>query len=305
MKKKPNKFIAAIFLLFLIVFLEAAPARADYWGASMMSAQYQITVNKMLDQIEKTMIANAKMMAIRLVQSRLMSLFSSGGNGGPKVIGDWRQFIYGTAMTYSTQATNDFFRGMQSGVPSPLISRVITPAQKAVTASTTPMKPDLQNYVREGRADMVFQKGWAQNPWAAWRQSFMPQNDMGSLYAQGLAVQQNAYNTQAEVKKAEGVAGAGYEGTKKTTSSGGSGGTSSEQITMPGSSAKDMVTKIQSMPIDMVSMAKSVPEIAASMITSMLTQMMNKGFAMANTQINKAMSGNTGGIQSMIQGGKK
>ncbi len=313
MKIASKKFVVVLLILTLFTATLPAPAHADIWGESIYGAMFlKQTLEEMYNKIQQTLVANLRMMAMRLIQTRLMSIFGgAGGAGGPKVIGDWRQFIYGAATTYSMKATNDFFRGMQSGIPSPLASRIITPAQRAVNNVTNidayqNIKPDLQNYVREGRADMIFRQGWAQNPQAAWIMADAPQNNMASMYLMGKQLKDTKAAQEAEVKKAEGVAGAGYEGTKKTTSSGGTNGGSSEQITMPGSSAKDMVTKVQSMPIDAISMARTIPDVVASMVTSMLTQMLNKGFNMATMKINQAANSVAiPNIQSQIQKGIK
>lgn len=305
MKIASKKFIIALLLLAMFTATLPAPAHAEIWGESIYGAMYlKQTLEEMYNKIQQTIVANLRMMAIKLIMSRLNSIFGGkAGAGGPKVIGDWRQFIYGAATTYSMRATNDFFRGMQSGIPSPLANRIIIPAQRAVMANPYSMQPDLQNYVREGRADMIFRQGWAPNQWAAWRQSFMPQNDMGMIALRGQALKQESFQQEAEVKKAEGVAGAGFEGTKK---GGTPGNPDSGQITMSGSAAKDMLVKAQSMPIDMISMARSIPDIAVGMVTTMLTQMLNQGFNMATMKINQAANSVAiPSIQSQIQGGRK
>jgi hypothetical protein len=303
MGNKTKKILVAILLLTLFTATLPAPAHAEIWGESIYGAMYlKQTLEEMYNKIQQTIVANLRMMAMRVIQTKLMSIFGgAGGAGGPKVIGDWRQFIYGAAMTYSMQATNDFFRGMQSGLPSPMVRRIVMPAQRSVMANPYSIQPDLQNYVREGRAEMIFRQGWAPNQWAAWRQSFMPQNDAGMIALQGQALKQASFDQQAEVKKAEGVAGAGFEGTKKGATP---GKPDSGQITMSGSAAKDMAVKVQSMPIDMISMARSIPDVVSSMVTTMLTQMLNQGFNMANMKINQVANQiAVPNIQSQIQKG--
>jgi len=310
MKIASKKLIVAILLLAMFTATLPAPVHAEIWGESIYGAMYlKQTLETMYNQVQQTIVANLRMMAIRLIQTRLMSIFGgAGGAGGPRVIGDWRQFIYGAATTYSMQATNDFFRGMQSGIPSPLANRIIIPAQRAVNNVTNidaykNIRPDLQNYVREGRADKIFTPGWSQNPQAAWIMADAPQNSMANMYLMGKQLKDTKAAQEAEVKKAEGVAGAGFEGTKK---GGTPGNPDSGQITMSGSAAKDMAVKVQSMPIDMISMARSIPDVVSGMVTTMLTQMLNQGFNMATMKINQAANSiAVPNIQSQIQSGRK
>jgi hypothetical protein len=119
MVNKTKKILVVILLLTFFTTTLPAPAHAEIWGESIYGAMYlKQTLEEMYNKIQQTIVANLRMMAIRVIQTKLMSIFGgAGGAGGPKVIGDFRQFIYGAAMTYSMQATNDFFRGMQSGLP--------------------------------------------------------------------------------------------------------------------------------------------------------------------------------------------
>src|SRR4030042_2498861 len=117
------KKILLIFLLVSFLNMAFAPsARADTWGANMMSTIYQITVEKIQKQIYETILANLRIVAIRIVQGRLMTLLTGSPGGSSMgtsglIISDWRQFIYGSAQKYSTQITNNFFQNISSGTP--------------------------------------------------------------------------------------------------------------------------------------------------------------------------------------------
>lgn len=293
MKNETKKLIAMILLASFFFLLLPKPTYAIVgWGEAIEAALLKESLEEIYKKIQDTIVATLKTAAIRMIMSQLNSILGSGKPGvGP--IGDWRQFIYGSANQYSMQVTNDFFRSMSSGTPSALGQRIVMPAQNAVIYNSNPslystIKPDLQNYVSEGRADLIFQPGYAQNPWVAWNQAAAPQNSMADIYLRGLATQQTAYNQQAGAKTAEGIAGAGFQsktsGGNKTTGEGG-------QISLPGSAQKDLIMKAQTMSFDRVSMAQTIPDVVAAMVTQVITQMLNQGLRVVTTQINQQLRG--------------
>jgi hypothetical protein len=308
MKKKHLKIIAAVLLVSMLAITLPRPARADYWGANQGAAILSRMMEEAYLKIKESIVSSLKMAAIRVIQSRLSSLL--GGSSGSSdmglsgmIIGDWRQFIYGTANNYSTKITNNFFTNMESGVSSTLKSRIITPA-KNIVESSIDIKPDLDSYIKEGRADKTFDRGYTSTPWKVWGKALEPQNDLTSITLRASATKQAAFEMEAEKQKVAGQAGGGVasketksSGKTVTTSSGGkvtvppgSDYTGAQQIVTPGSVIKDMIGEIQSMPTKMIAMARSIPEIAASMVTSMLTQMINQGISMATSKIQSATS---------------
>ena len=236
------KKISTLFLLLAFLSIALAPsARADFWGSSMMATEFQITTEKMLKSIEDTLVANLKIAAIRIINGRLQTLLTGSAGqygGGSAVISDWRSFIYGSAQKYALAATSSFFTEIRSGIPSTLANRVISPAEKAVAEGIWSTPPDLHNYVSNGDATRIF-SGGTSNPWAAWRMAAMPQNDLGFIYLRAAGVKQTAYAKQAELQKAQAVAGQGYKSvdtsktTEKTTSSG-------SKVTVPAGSDHGM-----------------------------------------------------------------
>jgi len=290
-----KKYIAAILLISLLCWAAPKPTRADTWGANMMAAIWKQTMEEMYLKIKEMIIATLKMQAIRIVQARMMSLLGSAGGGfgmggGGLVISDWRQFIYGSAGQYSTQVTNDFFQNMRSSTPQPLTQRIIEPAEKAVQTDIFAIKPDLQNYVQEGRADKIFTPGYASNPWEAWRRAAMPQNDLAFMYFRGIALQSESFRQKEEEQKFKGTAGQGYKSVtassgKQVTVPPGSDYKGAEKIVTPGSTIKDLVSKVLGMPIDMVALSRSIPEIVAAMVTQMLTNMINQGLVNISSRL--------------------
>ncbi|OGI25616.1 MAG: hypothetical protein A3J76_06090 [Candidatus Moranbacteria bacterium RBG_13_45_13] len=319
---KTKKTIASFLLIVFLTISWAPSARAEYWGTNMMSTIYQLTVEKIQKQIYETILANLRIVAIRIIQGRLMTLLTGSPGGGGMgtsgmIISDWRQFIYGSAQKYSTQVTNDFFRNIRSGTPSALQQNVINPAERAVNTDYWGMRPDLQNYVSEGRASNIFNPGATSNPWMAWRMAAMPQNDLAFTYLRAMSFQQEAFRTEEEKKKAEGVAGQGYKSVtasngKQVTVPSGSDYKGSQNITTPASTVGALVNKGLGMNLDTVSLTQSIPDIVSNMVVGMLTQFLNQGLVKITQTIDQQIMqirAQTGlpaiQIQNFIQSGAR
>lgn len=326
MNKKTNKILM---VLLLFAFLNTAftpAARAEAWGTNMASTIYQITTEKMMKSIYDTTLANLKMAALRIIQSRLMSLLQSSGvpvdGVAGAIISDWKMFIFSSATRYSDQITSDFFRGLSSGAATGMQQRVINPAMMAVNTDYWGMRPNLQNYVQNGDAGMIFQLGKSMNPWVAWNAAAQPQNDLAFTYLRAMSYKQAAYEQEAAAKQAEGIGGQGYAGKEMTASNG-------KKLTVPGAKDREMTTSsgarvsvpsgsdykgqnitttgsdiktltnevVIRMKTQMLSMAQSIPEIATAMVNQMISQVIQQG---AN-QIANPGSGGMSSSQMMSQ----
>ena len=84
MKPKIKKIIALVLIASLFALLvPARPAKADIWGESLFAA---MTFKQMLEEIykkiEQSMLAALRSAAIKIIQSRLLSLIGGGGKKG-------------------------------------------------------------------------------------------------------------------------------------------------------------------------------------------------------------------------------
>lgn len=310
-----QKILILLLLATLFSFFTPAPARAGYWGEDLLAASYKQMLEDVYTQIKETVVGNLKMVAIRTIQSRLNSLLgSSGSGGGSLIVSDWRNFVYGSANKYSTQVTSDFFKGLESGLPSPVKQRITSPAKTATLSNPFSMTPDIQNYVTNGDMSKVFTPGATNNMWAAWRQGAKPQNDPAYYAMLGESLKQESFRQKEALKTTELEVGKGYQNvTKKASEAGGSNtgkygtvgygseGEGTETVVTPASDVSDASAKVRNLPIDMLAMADSVPQIATSMVTSILTQMMKKGISTVSSQINRQLSG-TGEFGNVFSG---
>jgi len=306
---KHKKIIASVLVLSILAITVPRPARADAWGSNMMAAIQKEIMEELYLQIKETIIANLKIMAIRIIQGRLQTLITGvpGGMGANGlIISDWKQFINRPASKYSDKITNDFFSRLKSGAASGERQMIENAERKIKENIYTP--PDLHNYVAEGKKENIFKPGAAQNPWLAWGVAGLAQNSETDIEMRARSLGGTAYGMEAKARESEGVAGQGVEGAKK----GSSGITGGGQIVTPGSVIKDLITKVQSMPLDILVQSKSIYEIITSMVTQMLTQMIMQGIAKITNPIDKQIMNfrstvglPTGQIQDIIQGGRR
>jgi len=308
--KNTKKIIPAVLIMTMLVLILPRPARAGWWGEPWASTNYQITVEKILKNIEDNLVANAKIIAIRVIQGRLNVLLTGScgqyciGGTGAMFITDWQDFIFGSAQRQADMVVNNFFMGLRSGTTASM-QRVVTNAQRALDAEVelTKRPPDLQNYVSEGKAALIFDPS-TPNPWKAWTVAGQPQNDLAYRYLQGWSIKQEAFRQEEERRKAMGQAYSGCTGTqaKSTSSRGpltapgkkltippGSDYIPPEKITLPGSIVKDLTAEAQGMGMKMIEFANSIPEIVSEMVVQTLTNLINYGIKQITDPIDRSI----------------
>ncbi|OGI27723.1 MAG: hypothetical protein A2359_02690 [Candidatus Moranbacteria bacterium RIFOXYB1_FULL_43_19] len=304
-----KKITATILLLALLGLAMPRPARADAWGTNLAAAIEGVTLTKMLDTIEKTMVANLKIMAIRIIQGRLQVLLTGscgayciGGSSG--FITDWQDYIFGSAQRTAENTVNTFFNGMRSGVGSGM-ERVVNNAQKRLDAEVlSTKKPNLQNYVSEGKVEYIFDPTKSvNNRWIAFRKSFEPQNDEGYIALGGYTKMMEAFRQQEELRKTKATSYQGFTGTEKKPSQAGKYGpmgygsenegyesVSEEGLTsLPGSVTKDFTSEISLMGVKMIEFARSIPEVVANMVAQTITSLINYGIRQVTDPIDNAV----------------
>jgi len=311
--QKYKKIISILLILSTIILIFPRPVYAQAWGEAWQSTIWQVTTEKMMTEIKESLVASAKVIAIRIVQGRLNVLLTGScgqyciGGTGAMFITDWQDFVFGSAQRTADQVVNDFFNGLRSGTTASM-GRVVTNAQKALDAEVelTKRPPDLQNYVSEGKAALIFDPS-TPNPWKAWTVAGQPQNDLAYRYLQGWSIKQEAFRQEEERRKTMGVAYSGFTGTqaKSTSSRGPLTATSSqggkltippgsdyvppEKISLPGSVVKDITSEVQGMGVKMLEFARSIPEIVSGMIVQTLTNLINYGIKQITDPIDKSI----------------
>lgn len=313
----PKKILAILLIISMFSFFAPKSARAGAWGEDLAAAVEEVTLTDMLDQIEKTMVANLKIMAIRVIQGRLQVLLTGscgayciGGSSG--FITDWQDYIFGSAQRTAENTVNTFFNGMKSGVGSGM-ERVVGNAQKRMDADVLNTKADLQNYVSEGKATLIFDPTKTNNSWKAFRKKGESQNDEGMILINAIALDKVSRESREEMQKTQGEAGKGFlptrgktttpSKTKQIVASNGKIVTVPESsdytgiapvaegpISTPASLKEDITAEIENMGTNMITFAKSIPEVVANMVAQTLTSVITYGIRQVTDPIDKSIS---------------
>lgn len=298
MQKKYAKIAVLTLLISMFLLTRPVPAQAGEWGGDMAAAIWTKAVNDMTKAIQDSILANAKMAAVRVIQNRMSSLFksSSGSNASGlsgMIISNFQSFIFSTASNTANNVTNDFFDILNAGATTATKQYVLNPAQKALAEGAFSQLPNLQDYCPGGDPSKAFSPGTVNN-WLCWTKAAQPQNDLASIYLRAQALKQAQLQATITAQTAEAIAGQGVA-SKKTTSPGPADRTmtasngkqvsvparsdykgSTESITMTGAMIGSLQNRINQMGIDMVAYAKSLPEVVTNMVTTTMTQMINE-----------------------------
>ena len=302
MEKNIQKIVAGLLMLCFAMSIFARPAKAMVWGESEYYAQYlKQFLEETFKKIDETIVATLKMQAIRTINTQMTTMMGGGGAGGgqPQFVNNWRDTIYGSADKEAGLVVKDYFAQTKSG-SGPGGQKIVAAGEKMYNTDPTSVKPTIDQYVKEGRVDKIFDKNYTPNPAQALNDLSKMRNYPAfyAMNAQGLYAVD--YGEKAGAEAAKNIAYGGVKATEKKNNA-----TGEESITMPGSIKKDTMSQVTNMPTAMISTARSTPEIVASLVTQMLTQVIGQGFSMMNQQMNRAQSairGQTGGSIPQIQG---
>ena len=302
MKKNIKKLFSLTLVFLALLAFSPQTAHAMIWGESEYGAQFlKEGLEEMYNKVQDTIIATLKMNAIRTVQSRMMSIVGGGAGGGqPQIVTNWQDTIYGSANKEATLVVRDYFSQTQSAAGGMGGQRIVSAGQKMYATDPTSITPTIDQYVKEGRVNRIFDTRYTPNPTQALVDLSKMRNNPAfyAMNAQGLYAA--SYSEKAGAESAKNIAYGGFKGSEKKNST-----TGQESITMPGSMKRDIFSEIANMPTKMVTLAQSIPEVVASLITQMLTQTINQGFSMMNQQMDRAQSTiymQTGGSVPQIQG---
>jgi hypothetical protein len=160
---KYKKVIALVLILSFLTITIPRPARADFWGAAWSAVFLKQTLEITYEKIKTTIVATLKMNAIRTIQGRMMSLIGGGGGGQPQIVTNWRETIYGSANKEASVVVNDYFASTKSGTGVGG-QKIVSAGQKMYSTDPTSIRPTIDQYVREGRVEKIFDKNYTPNP---------------------------------------------------------------------------------------------------------------------------------------------
>ncbi len=284
--KKLKKIIASYLVLSLIFLTTPMPVRAEAWGTNMAAAIWKQMTEEMVRKIREMQVAQAKIMAIKQVQQKTQNLISGGGaTGGKKLIyEDWNKEVWQTAQKEGETEVKDYFKTVKQRTGQEG-KKIVNFAEKSIQPTYYDYSPNIDKYLQGKKSS---------NPklfWAYWTAKTFLQNQSFLYAIGGLNVFGKQYSQVANEQLAKGVAYGGYKPvTKGTTSNGIKNALSKssistrskekEKIVLPGSTVRDLNSKVHGMGIDTISMARSLPEIITALVVSMLNKLLKQGLGM-------------------------
>src|SRR4030042_4723339 len=101
--QKYKKISPVLLVLSLILLTFPHPARAEAWGTNMGAAIMKQTMEEMYTAIKESLVASAKVVAIRIIQGRLNVLLTGScgryciGGSGAMFITNWQDYLFCSA----------------------------------------------------------------------------------------------------------------------------------------------------------------------------------------------------------------
>lgn len=296
-----KNFFAVIFIVGALLLFPAHTARADYWGAAIMSAFIQRQLDSAYDYIQGTLLGSLKVAAYRTISQQVNSLISGGGAGGiggarevgAQFITNWENFIYQDAVYRAQVSINDFYtlslRGM--GVSS------YVPANSSFTNGSSRMNWPryLQQEAQQALSNEIPQ--YDLNRYCSDPSVMFDSGDLRCLnayvkpmnnpYGYTLEAQERyaeMVQKNIEIAKTQAIAYQGYKGV-----------TDEQGNTLtPGSTIAEMQAAMNSHLLGMPLYAKNPSEIAAmtasTFINSLLQQVIQQGMVQIESEVQNKIS---------------
>lgn len=106
---------ALVLILVLSVGLSASPARAGYWGESLMAVTLDQLITTIKSQIEGAILGTLKVAAVTMLNSKVGQMVGGSSAGNSMIISDWDQFLYQAPAEKVNVYMNDFFSSVTQG----------------------------------------------------------------------------------------------------------------------------------------------------------------------------------------------
>jgi len=117
----PKMFLIAFF----VVIFSFSPTKSVYAWDAIKGAFVNNALTAMREKLNAITLASAKAAAVKIVTNATITVVDGIGNGGSKVISDWKGFIVGDSTTTANTQLNDYLskvtggRGSSNYIPNP------------------------------------------------------------------------------------------------------------------------------------------------------------------------------------------
>ena len=266
-KNNPTKKIIATILIVGFLLGPTGVARAGYWGENFPAAIMKEALEEAFTALKAIILQTVKQAAAEAIAERVEKLLSGTTEEAP-VIGNYQDFIFGTAQRTTDTFLNDFFRTLQQGGKSPETRAQLRMVEDAIRNEISPKfeDPKLDYYVQsENPRRDIFDQTVGGGIDAYMALQFGDFEHPVDVFMNTLERAESVYNSTAETQTAKSVAGGGFD----TIVSG-------DNI-KPGSVMKDLLVAAESMPMNIVSNATNWQEVIASVAVGAISGFIKNG----------------------------
>jgi len=314
--------VAIAMMIFLFSFFPYADARADYWGAAMMSEVWAAAYNKMMKQIDDTLVASLQQAAYQTISNTYNNAIS--GANGPMFITNWESFLINDPQRKADLYMNDFFTSMTSGRGSSSYSSAkklfsernslssdgkvagAETAREGIVAGDYAWSISSGSYqialVEEAKnntvnastpaCEMTDASGaFTGNSWSTFT-TMIGTDSCNKFGFNNIAQSVYASKLEKEGKIAE-TQGIAYSGYKATTSGG--------FVITPGSTIASIQAQIEDLPNKVIAAADSAPEIITSIVTRLATRTIQQGIGQAQQYVQREINNQVDGVTQQIR----
>lgn len=231
---------------------------------------------KAYDAFREAMVANLKKQASQLISNKVRGMLTKQSSSRPQFITNYEDFIFGSAHNASMVFVNDLFKSAAGGAASSRTQNSLKVAQSAVKNEISPSAPraTIDDYV-SGGTDNLFDTTKGGGNAAIMASVANPYNNVFGAYVMASMATSARASQVAKVAETEAVAGGGF--LSKVDSS-------TNLISLPGSTLRDMVSMSETLPMRMVATATSIAEVATNMAAEIVSQAIETGIAQVSEQ---------------------
>lgn len=296
MRHLDRKLVTLALALSVVFVSTPGTARAEIWGSNYAAAFVKEMLEKIQRQIEGTLLASFKSMAVNMINRQIDDLIG-GGSNGPLFITNWEDFIYRAARDQTNMVMNDFFtqtsRGKYSmanyvgvgdvnSVAQSYLGKMVQQAKMATTEPPEYPQYDLDSVVSS--PDVIFTTG----DWRGLNAMFAnPANNVYGMTLMAEQKYQSELSKNIDLLTAEAVANKGFSSVKQDG-----------YVITPGSTLADVVSSAKKLPNEIIAAAENPGELVGGVLMSVMnktiTNLVQQGIGKVQSRVAREV-GSIGG----------
>jgi len=329
---KSNKrfFGKKIMVFLLVLFLLFSPGKENeaqaFWG-EFVQESYHFMLQKIEDQITGVIMGTLKQQAVMMINREINSIIGGATGMGVRFITNWTDYLVTQPNMQEQRILNDYVSQVTRGVGSAVSYEAVRLGTSIMAnngSKTLGLKNGQPMVLGEDSSNEGFEEQAANHlleltevakssieetvPQITFEGS--PENLFASGDFRGLETYftgiNNAWGMQIHMdeKKEEIKKQTQNEALAKSIANGGFIGTGEENgegnITYPGTLIKESIANIEDLGNKIIASAQSMPEVISSVVSRMMTQLIQRGFNEVDRMVQKQINDVTNQVNSQV-----